>query len=268
MEEVDKGCPMIWMGVSGWVFLLVPAYPGSPGPTAVKRLCVCAVLGAHISIKYMNTFSKTQFQSPTPFWSLGHQHQQSHQMRSFLCWARDLYLPTANKGCSFLLILPFIHIHFSMQQKGNLLILQLQFRILKWNFTHIWSSHHWPSVLWRCWLGSRKGIRPVKNWLVGCWRGYLSGARCRLAYGPADATDTHCLLLQKKSRLVLPFWYRLTRVVPDKGPLNGCMYVRIWSSHLCSSAKFHMATLTSDKIMRLEMYKSRNYILTCLKMSM
>ena len=53
-----------------------------------------------------------------------------------------------------------------------------------------------PSVLWRCWLGSRKGIRPVKNWVVGCWRGYLSGARCRLAYGPADATATHCLLLQ------------------------------------------------------------------------
>jgi len=25
---------------------------------------------------------------------------------------------------------------------------------------------------------------------------YLSGARCRLAYGPADATATHCLLLQ------------------------------------------------------------------------
>jgi len=24
-----------------------------------------------------------------------------------------------------------------------------------------------------------------------------------------------------KSRLVLPFWYRFTRVVPDKGPLNG-----------------------------------------------
>ena len=53
-----------------------------------------------------------------------------------------------------------------------------------------------PSVLWRCWLGSRKGIRPVKNWVVGCWRGYLSRARCRLAHGPADATATHCLLLQ------------------------------------------------------------------------
>jgi len=23
--------------------------------------------------------------------------------------------------------------------------------------------------------------------------------------------------------MVLPFWYRLTRVVPDKGPLNGCV---------------------------------------------
>jgi len=32
--------------------------------------------------------------------------------------------------------------------------------------------------------------------VVECWRGYLSGARCRLAYGPADATATHCLLLQ------------------------------------------------------------------------
>jgi len=38
-------------------------------------------------------------------------------------------------------------------------------------------------VIWRCWLGSRKGIRSEKNWVVGCWRGYLSGARCRLAWG-------------------------------------------------------------------------------------
>jgi len=53
------------------------------------------------------------------------------------------------------------------------------------------------SLLWRCWLGGRKGIRPVKKlWVVGCWRGYLSGARCRLACGQADVTATHCLLLQ------------------------------------------------------------------------
>ena len=52
-------------------------------------------------------------------------------------------------------------------------------------------------MLWRCCLGSRKGIRPVKNWVVRCWHGYLSGARCRLAYDPAAVTATHCLLLQK-----------------------------------------------------------------------
>jgi len=34
-----------------------------------------------------------------------------------------------------------------------------------------------PSVLWRCWLGVRKGIRPVKNWVVGCWRGCLHGVQ-------------------------------------------------------------------------------------------
>ena len=53
-----------------------------------------------------------------------------------------------------------------------------------------------PSVLWRFWLGGRKGIQSVENRVVGCWRGYLPGARCRLAYGPADATATHCLLFQ------------------------------------------------------------------------
>jgi len=29
----------------------------------------------------------------------------------------------------------------------------------------------------------------------------------------------------KIQRLVLPFWYRLTRVVPDRGPLNRCVCV-------------------------------------------
>ena len=60
---------------------------------------------------------------------------------------------------------------------------------------------------------------PVKNWVVGCWRGYLSGVRCRFAYAhqmPLPVTVS----CSSKSRLVLtflvlPFWYLLTRVVPD-----------------------------------------------------
>ena len=99
------------------------------------------------------------------------------------------------------------------------------------NFYHTVYMQIVPSVLWRCWLGGRKGIRPVKNWVVGCWRGYLSGASCRLANVPADATATHCLAAVK-SRLVLPFWYRLTWVVPEKGPLNGCVCVCLYADCL------------------------------------
>jgi len=32
-------------------------------------------------------------------------------------------------------------------------------------------------------------------------------------------------LASVKSRLVLPFWYRLTSVVPEKGPLNVCVCI-------------------------------------------
>ena len=44
----------------------------------------------------------------------------------------------------------------------------------------------------------------------------------------------HChslSLASVKSRLVLPFWYWLTWVVPDRGPLNGCLCV---CCHFCT----------------------------------
>ena len=43
---------------------------------------------------------------------------------------------------------------------------------------------------------------------------------CRLAYGRADATATYLYLASVESRLVLPFWYRLTQAVPEKGLSN------------------------------------------------
>ena len=93
-----------------------------------------------------------------------------------------------------------------------------------------------PSVLWCCWLGGRKGIRPVKKlggevlawWGAGvviCLKWLM---RCRLA------SWCHCHSLSLalvKSRLVLPFWYRLIRVVPVKGPLNGCACVLKTPTH-------------------------------------
>jgi len=58
-------------------------------------------------------------------------------------------------------------------------------------------------------VGGRKGIRPVKK--SGGVLSWLSvWARCRFAYGPADTTATHYLLLQICStRMILPFWCQL-----------------------------------------------------------
>ena len=145
-----------------------------------------------------------------------------------------------------------------------------------------------PSVLWRCWLGGRKGIRPVKTewwgagmvisskiqigftflvpahlgsprqravkWVcyqVGCVLTrsrlealalYLSRPSGRLwLYAGFIGSNNPCWL---KADLVVClwvsvlsscslwawvgecfFWYRLTRLIPDKRPLHGCVCV-------------------------------------------
>jgi len=72
-------------------------------------------------------------------------------------------------------------------------------------------------------VGRQEGHLPVKNWVVGCWHGYLSWARCRLAYGPADATATHCLF--SKIQIGFIFLVPAHLCSPGKGPLNGCVCV-------------------------------------------
>ena len=90
-------------------------------------------------------------------------------------------------------------------------------------------SNTLPSVLWRCWLGGRKGIRSVKKLSGGvlAWLSVWSEVQTCIW-----SSWCHChsmSLAPVKSRLVLPFWYQLTRVVPDKGPLNGCVCVYQYS---------------------------------------
>jgi len=62
---------------------------------------------------------------------------------------------------------------------------------------------------------------------VGCWHGYLlicleRGANLHMT----QLMPLPLSLASLKSRLVLPFWYRLTRVVPEKGPLNARVRAR------------------------------------------
>ena len=118
------------MGVSGWMFLLVPAYPVCPGQTAVKWLLLLLLFYCRVAFSALTLL-------------VG--RQEGHPARK-----------------------------------------KLSDELLAWLF--VWSDVQ--TCIWPSWC--------------------------------------HChslSLASVKSRLVLPFWYRLTWVVLDKGPLNGCVCV-------------------------------------------
>ena len=75
------------------------------------------------------------------------------------------------------------------------------------------------SVLWHCWLGGRKDQAYKK--LSGGVLAWLSvWSEVLTCIWPSWCHCHSLSLASEKSRSVLPFWYRLTPVVPDKGPLN------------------------------------------------
>ena len=171
MEEDDKGCPMIRMGVSGWMFLLVPAYSGSPGQKAVKRLCVCVCVCVLVSgWKWTFIFGtgfifrrkhKTHFRS-------------NSTIKEFLAMNMQILLMLAFSALTLLV----------GQQEGHPACKKPSGGMLAWLF--VWSNVQ--ICIWPSWC--------------------------------------HChslSLTSVKSRLVLPFWYHLTWVVPDKWPLNACV---------------------------------------------
>ena len=116
-----------------------------------------------------------------------------------------------------------------------------------------------PSVLWHCWLGGTKGIRPVKNWVVGVGM-VICLERCAdFCIWPSWCHCHSLSLASVKSRLVLPFWYQLTWVITEKGPLKGCVCVCVidcvhysltirWSGLVCRrpcSAMLLLQTMSS-----------------------
>jgi len=110
MEKGDKGSTLTRMGVSGWMFLLVPAYPGCPGQTAVKWLllfvvkalvlltCTNGVLPNHLpvtvasdrpwttlSVDWIYSTKRTMTQSYG--WNLQQlQHSQNNNKCKDCCW--------------------------------------------------------------------------------------------------------------------------------------------------------------------------------------
>ena len=80
-------------------------------------------------------------------------------------------------------------------------------------------------MLWRCWLGGRKGIWPVSKLSGGVLAWLSVWSEVQTCIWPSWCHCHSLSLASVKSRLILPFWYRLTLVVPHKGPLNGCVCV-------------------------------------------
>ena len=76
-------------------------------------------------------------------------------------------------------------------------------------------------------VGWQEGHPACKKRVVGCWHGYLSGARCRLAYGPADAT---ALTVSCFTEIQIGFTFLVTAHLGSPGKraikrvcvLNGC----------------------------------------------
>ena len=156
----------------GFTFL-VPAHSGSPGKRAVKRVwcvCVCVLpqpvcwlnVVLHRNVQYIE-------RDGTEFF---------HTLK--------LFPEALNKKMTLLK-------YFRNYMSEHLLKVWLQsldlWRCLLFNNTL-------PSVLLRCWLVGRKGIRPVKK-LSGEVLAWLSvWSEVQTCTCPADATATHCLLLQ------------------------------------------------------------------------
>jgi len=81
-------------------------------------------------------------------------------------------------------------------------------------------------VHWRCSLGGRKGtgLQKTEWWGAGVVVCLERGADLHMAQLMPLPLTVSCF---SKVQIGLPFWYRLTRVVPEKWPLNGSVCVNM-----------------------------------------
>jgi len=87
-------------------------------------------------------------------------------------------------------------------------------------------------------VGWQEWHRPVKKLSGGVLVLLAVWGKMQTCIWHPDAIATHCFGY-RKCRLVLPFWYLLTWVVPDQGPLNRyCCNAGCIGRDLCSSVQF------------------------------
>ena len=98
------------------------------------------------------------------------------------------------------------------------------------NFSYCWFSALMPLV------GRQEGHPACKKLSGGVLAWLFVWSNVQICIWPSWCHCHSLSLAPIKSRLVLPFWYQLTWVVPDKGPLNVCVRVCVcvcWLVHGC-----------------------------------
>ena len=235
MEKDDKGCPMIRMGVSGWMFLLVPAYPGSPRQKAVKRLCVCVCvcvcffpLSLHTIIiaEMLPTVGEHRRTDNHHSWDAAYwrgtqeetnssQQQHNNTLSQYYCRVstNSSWLHNTIKNshiCPYLQTLDLQNMHKSFRKH--------------FVFLELFHSRLFAFDALTLLAGRQEKHPACKNLVMRCWHGNLSGVRGRFfAYGSADATA-----IPKPHRLLPhlnPDWFYLSGTnlpkLSRKRPLNG-----------------------------------------------
>jgi len=115
-----------------------------------------------------------------------------------------------------------------------------------------------PSVLWRCWLGGRKGIRSVQNRVMGCWRDCLEqDADLHMAQLMPLRLTVTCF-----SKIQIGFTFLVPAHLgsPGKGPLNVCVCVWMLSSPflVVRKSRMLMALLKADCLLCCSGDRSRS----------
>ena len=106
----------------------------------------------------------------------------------------------------------------------SVLLFQFALLLTVWLFGSVWVRSSAFSALMLL-VGRQEGHPACKKLSGGVLAWLCVWSEVQTCIWPSWCLCHSLSLASVKSRLVLPFWYRLTRVVPEKGPLNGCMYV-------------------------------------------
>ena len=96
---------------------------------------------------------------------------------------------------------------------------------------HAWSCCRWYPCRVSVLEGYSRHETPRQRNLSGGVLAWLSiWSKVQTCVWPSWCHCHSLSLASAKSRLVLPFWYWPIQIVPDKGPLNGCLLVAIHDS--------------------------------------